>query len=146
MNLSNAVFLFLQDEIDNAAPVDLAKHAELQESLYQNKVEKITIRVGDVQESLPKQKADGVREANAFLTILILVRPDKQDIEGRLAARQTASQIALNIAGWIFRSNGEQSLGGRVCTCDVVRKMDDWANIATVRYAVSYLQLEINHE
>lgn len=143
MSLSNAVFQFVSALVAASAPSDALYGADIHASLYEEIKQAKTIRVGDVQTSvpLPVNPPGAMREFNAFLTVQCVVRPQTKSSSDLIEARKAATAMALQLSAAIY---DDEKLGNTVCDCRVVRKEDDWANAGTVRHAVSYLLLRIN--
>lgn len=142
MSLSNSVFQFIEGKVNAAAAENALYGAEVHASLYEEIKQIKTVRVGDVQTSVPLPVPNGgLREFNGFLTIQCVVRPQTKKVEDLLIARQTATAMALAVASAIY---ADEKLGNSVCDCRIVRKEDDWQSVGTVRHAVSFLLLRIN--
>lgn len=141
MNISNAVYTFINSAVISAESDDVFYGTDVQSNLYESIKEKKTIRVGDVQQSKPTLELNKVAERNAFLTVQIIVRPESQILPDRLAARDAATSIALKIAKMVF---DDERLGGNVCDCGIEALRMDWANINTLRHATAFLLLKVD--
>lgn len=141
MRLANAVYEFLKSEIEQASANSPLEGIELKESLYGDVKAVRTIRIGDAQ-SEPKIIGDGsIREFEGFLTVQVLVMPEKATQEAAIDAANIAHEAAIEVCRLIAN---DETLNGNVCDCAVDKKLDGWGNIAARRYAVSYLLLSFH--
>lgn len=147
MNISNAVYTFINSEVvtvsdpDTGDETDVLYQADMQASLYEAIKAIKTIRVGDVQQSKPTYQLNKVAEKDAYLTVQIIVRPEKQQLAEFLAARDLATSIALRISKMIFL---DERLSGNVCDASVEKMRMDWVQPSTLRLAVAFLLLRID--
>lgn len=141
MRLETAIYNFIQSKIEAASENAPLEGCELKESLYGEVKAIKTIRIGDAQ-SEPDLTGDGtVLEFDGFLTVQVLVKPEKATTDAQIEAANVAHEVAMEISKQIFQND---TLNGAVCDCAVERKQNGWGNIATTRYAASYLLLAFN--
>lgn len=148
MNLSNAVFAFAQALVsaaaDGAALENAVVHADAYESMESPGGTKF-IRIDDLIGSTPQPISPGrLKEFNAILDVQFMQIPQRQTLEGRLEARESTNQMALDFVQAIY---DDQRLGTADCSvigdCSV-QKMNDWRKVGNVKTPISIVRLTMN--
>lgn len=150
MRIVTAVFEFLQAAIQAAQSNTPLEGAVVREYIEGEMKEIRTILVGGldnpiggiISQSKPSKVADGsIREFDAFTALKFFAQPENAKAGSKFDAAVIAHEMAITVAGLIL---DDMTLGGRVCDCDVVQKLDGWSNVRTRRTPTSYLLLAVN--
>ncbi|MBS3915594.1 MAG: hypothetical protein KG003_13955 [Bacteroidetes bacterium] len=146
-NISNILFSFTSELVEAAADETPLKNAQIQADIYEEIKPGKIIRIDDVRSSSPVIIGSGeIREDNAVIPVHFLKMPESQKLSDRLAARQTAEDMATE---WLkaFYNNpklADEEGTPRVCNVGNVNKFNDWIKPGTVKIPVCVLRLLIN--
>jgi len=151
MNLSNVVYNFAVALKNAAASGAALEGAKLQADFYEEVNEPggtKLIRVGDLIGSIPQPITTGeLKEFNAVLDVQFLQIPVTQEITNKLAARQTADQMALDFIKAVY---DDQKLGTNNCNIVdkvSVQKTNDQRKVSgNVKVPISIVRLTMNRK
>jgi len=148
MSLENIVYDFVLLASANAAYPSLfgsIVHADTYEEILEGSK---WIRVGDVIQSQPQPQGEPgkVRDVNAYIEIQCVALCQTQNVTERKAARFLANEMANNLVDLIYKDRSLGDTADAVCDATIQAKRNEWRNVATYRYPVSFLVLRINPE
>lgn len=147
MSIEPVIYDFILKAVQDSGNSSAISNAEVHADTYEEiKAGSKWIRIGDVMQSNPIDKGLGrITEANAFIEIQFVARPETPTLDNRRTARNTASEMALEMFAAIENSPKLGSTDGTICEpVIVVKKWNEWRKVSNVRHAVSFLLLKIN--
>ena len=147
MSLENAVYEFIQAQVDASSPNSAISNSLVHADTYEEILKGSKwIRVDDVMRSEPSVLPNNtsIREFNAFLEVQCVVKPNSQSLIDRREARYSATAMANALTLLIFNNQNLNDTNGFICDCVVKQKRNEWRKVGQVKHAVSFLLLQIN--
>lgn len=147
MNISNALFEFTQQIVNDAPPDSPLSDVLIHPYIYVPFKPGKTIRIDDVRQATPVLAPDRtIRDDNAIVDIQFAAMPKTQELTDMLAARETGDLMAKQWLLKSFDNSHLETLEGvhRVCAVGVATKFMDWIKPGTVTMPVCVLRLVIN--
>lgn len=138
-----ALYDFLREKFDGAVEKNVLYQIALHDTIHQ-KLEKGSdygVRIGEADSDFSVGEMDTIKEFDAYLMIVCFARVTGTDKSKRQEALQKVFEIHKAVIALLLESD---SLGGRVCSLEILRGSRGYDSMNGEPYAVSNQPVVIN--
>lgn len=140
--IEDAIYDFLEEEIEAAGQDSALFKAQLLDSPYETIARDYGIQIDDGESDLaPSRGADEVLEFDGNVTLIVFRKIPHLDRAHRKQARGQALELAKAAAKLFF---DDPTMGGRVNDSRVLRCLRGWTNINSKSYVILNVPLLVN--